>query len=289
MSLSVRQCAVAPLLAAACAVLAAPTAVRSAEPAVSRFSLLPANVSGTSLLRPGELRENRLFGERELPLTHRLQWLTSTDLRGVRHEQVYPLQSQSLSLSTGPNIRLGQAEFAMPLLSSHEANAIGGGDVWRTASPRLTVALGPKDRIRLEAQISRNDTGTIRSRQSASASWKHHINDRWALSTGLLHLRSSSEAQTSAVAEAYAGIDAARPGGLSWSLTSRISGTSTGQLQGLAPVTRGQTMSLLLSARYPLHDGWWVGSELRTAQTTQGDGLQPASTQSAGLRLFRNF
>lgn len=287
MSFTVRQSAIAPLLAAA--MLGTAAAAQAAESWSLLSPLLPVHMSGTSLLRPGELRENRLTGERQLPLTPRLQWLTSTDLRGVRHEQAYPLHSQSLSLSTGPSLRLGQAEFALPLLSSHEANALGEGDAWRTAIPRLTVALGPNDRIRLEARISRNDTGIRRSRQSATISWKHHINERWALSTGMTHSRSVSEDELRATAEAYAGIDASRPGGLSWSLTSRISGSTSSQPYAIEPATRGQTTSLLLSARYPLQGGWWLGSELRRSQTIASDGLQPTSTQSAGLRLFRNF
>lgn len=288
MPLPFRPCLVAVLLAAACGV---PVAVQAAPPAGAGsllFPLLPTNLSGTSLQRPGELRENRLHGERLLPLTAGLQWQTSTDLRGVRHEEIYPWRSQSISLSTGPTIKLGQTEFAMPVLSSHEADGLGGNH-WRTASPQLSVTLGPNDRIRLEARISRNASGPRRSRQSASVSWKHKINERWALSTGLSHSRTASDAELRDTAEAYAGLDASRPGGLSWSLTSRISGSSYGMPQGTAMPTRGQTTSLLLSTRYPLHGGWWLGSELRTSQTLNGGGVQPASTQSAGLRLFRNF
>lgn len=290
MPLPVRRYAFAQLLAAAvCAALAAAAAAQAADTGSLLFPLLPANMSGSSLLHPGEMRENRLFGERQLPLSTRLQWKTSTDLRGIRHEEIYPWQSQSISLSTGPSIKLGQTEFVMPLLRSHEADGLGTGNAWRTASPRLTVELGPNDRIRLEARISRDGAGTRRSRRSASVSWRHKINERWALSTGVSHSRSLSDAESRYTAEAYAGIDAQRPGGLSWSLTSRISGSTHGQPHIPATFTRGQTTSLLLSARYPLRSGWWVGSELRAAQTTQSDGLQPTSTQSAGLRLFRSF
>lgn len=274
--------------------VAACAAPAAAAPPTGSWGLLdplrPTSLSGTSLSRPGELRENRLTGERLLPLASGWQWVTSTDLRGIRHEQVYPLQSQSLSLSTGPRLKLGPSEFAIPVHGGREATATGEGDRWRTASPRLTVALGPNDRVRLEARVSRNDAAGVRhGKKSASVSWKHHINERWALSTGLTHSRSISDAESRATAEAYAGIDAIRPGGLSWSLTSRISGTTYGQLGASEPATRGQTTSLLLSTRYPLHGGWWLGSELRTAHTSYGDGLQPTNTQSAGLRLFRNF
>ncbi len=288
MPLPFRPSLVTCLLAAACGV---PVAAPAAPPGASGsllFPLLPTNLSGTSLQRPGELRENRLHGERLLPLTAGLQWQTSTDLRGVRHEEIYPWQSQSVSLSTGPTLKLGQTELAIPVLSSHEADGLGGNH-WRTASPRLTVALGPNDRIRLEARISRNASGPRRSRQSASVSWKHRINERWALSTGLSHSRNLSEAELRDTAEAHAGIDASRPGGLSWSLTSRISGSTYGMPQGTDMPTRGQTTSLLLSTRYPLHGGWWLGSELRASQMINGTGMQAVSTQSAGLRLFKNF
>lgn len=285
MLLPFRPCLVASLLAAACGAGAAAPSSGSTSPL---FSLLPANVAATSLLRPGELRENRLLGERLLPLGPGLQWQTSTDLRGVRHEQIYPWQSQSISLSTGPRIKLGQTDFAIPVISSHEADGLGTGDAWRTASPRLTVALGPNDQLRLEARISRNDAAR-HSRQSTSVSWKHKLNDRWGLSTGVTYSRSISEAELRDTAEAYAGFDAYRQGGLSWSLMSRVSGSTYGPTQGVSLPVRGQTTSLLLSARYPLQGGWWLGSEVRASQTSQGGGMQPVSTQSAGLRLFRNF
>lgn len=284
-----RQCLLAPLLAAACGVPSAALAAPPTGLTSPLFPLLPVNLSGTSLQLPGELRENRLIGERLLPLTHDLQWETSTDLRGVRHEEIYPWQSQSISLSTGPTIKLGRTEFAMPLLTTHDADGVGTGNGWRTASPRLTVELGPNDRIRLEARISRSASGSRRSRQSTSVSWKHKINERWALTTGLSHSRIASAAELRETAEVRAGIDASRPGGLSWSLTSGISDSTYGLPQGTLMPTRGHTASLSLSARYPLHGGWWVGSDLRASQTITGGGMQPVSTQSAGLKLFRNF
>lgn len=261
---------------------------QAADAGGSLYLLLPASVSESRLTRPGESHEHRFHGERTLPLSRGLQWQTSTDLRRTRYEQVFPAQSQTLNLSTGPRLKLGQVEIAVPFNTLREANALGITDAWRSAAPRMTLALGPNDHIRLEARVSRQDVSSM-SRRWTAISWRHHINDHWILHTGLSHALSSAEDYTSSAAEAHAGLDWSKPRGLSWSLTSRLSGSASGTKGSREAPIRTHASSLSLLTRYPLQGGWWLGGELRTSQTYQGGGLQSVRSQSAGVRLFRNF
>lgn len=271
------------------ALLVAPAGVRATEQRNSLYMLLPTKVSETSLLRPGELREQRFLGERLLPLGRGLDWQTVTDLKRTRYEELYPAQAQSFNLSTGPRLRLGELEITMPFNETREANSFGTSDAWRSTSPRLSLTLGPRDSIRFETRVSRSDAAMAwTSRRSTSIAWRHKLSDQWTFNTGLSHSLSSGDTY-SIIAEAHAGLDAAWPGKLRWSLTSRYSGATYGAAGNLDSLSRQQTASLSLATRYPLHGGWWLGGELRAAQTYRGDGLQPVGTQSGGVRLFRNF
>ncbi len=289
MPLSLRPCLLTILSLLAIAALAASPSARATEARSSLYLLLPTSVSETSLMRPGELREQRFLGERLLPLGRGLHWQTLTDLKRTRYEELYPVQAQAFNLSTGPRLKVGELEIAMPFNETREANGFGGTDAWRSTSPRVSLALGPRDNIRLEARVSRSDAALTRtSRRWTSIVWRHKLSDQWTLNTGLSHALSIGDT-TSSVAEAHAGVDAAWPGRLSWSLTSRFSGATYGSSGNLDAVSRQQTASLSLATRYPLHGGWWLGGELRTAQTDRGDGMRPVSTQSGGVRLFRSF
>lgn len=273
----------------ALAMLAAAWPARAIDTRSSLYLLLPTSVSETSLTRPGELHEQRLRSERLLPLTRGLQWHTTTDLLRKRYDQFFPDQSQSLNLSTGPHVRLGQMEFAMPINTLREMNNVGAADSWRSASPRLSLALGPNDHIRLEARVSRSDALTGRSKRSTTIAWRHRISDRWSLNTGLSQSVAAGDDYRDSTAEAFAGLDLTRADRWGWSLTSRISGSTNG-IKGIGDgQARTQAASLALSTRYPLHGGWWLGGELKASQSRRNDGLQPVSSQSAGIRLYRNF
>ena len=266
-------------------------AARADDIQPSMYSLLPTNFSGSSRTLPGESRENRLSSERSLVLSQRLQWLTSTDLSRTRLEQPYPVRAQSLSVSTGPRIRLGNSELALPFNASREASSLGSESTWTGGAPRMTVALGPNDKVRLEAKLSsRNDPQSSSRRRSTSVSWLHSINDRWSVSAGLRQEREfdGTDATLSSTAETYANVEAKLGGGWRWSLASSLSGASYGASSSTDPVHRDRAASLSLSTRYPLYGGWWISGELKTKQTW-GDAETPLANQSGGLKLFRNF
>ena len=260
-------------------------------PSPTTYSLLPVNFTGSSRTLPGESRENRLSSERSLILSPSLQWLTSTDLSRTRLEQPFPVRAQSLSLSTGPRIKLGDTELALPFNTGREASSLGTESSWSSGAPRMTVTLGPNDRIKLEARIiSRNEQLSASRRRTASISWRHKFNDRWALTTGLRQERSSEllDTASSSSAETFASVDTVLKGGWRWSLASSLSDSSYGTGTGSDAWRRDRSASLSLSTRYPLYGGWWVSGELRARQTW-GDVATPLANQSGGLKLFRNF
>jgi hypothetical protein len=255
------------------------------------YSLLPVNVSGISRTLPGESHENRLSSERSLMLSPRFQWLTSTDLSRTRLDQPFPVRAQSLTLSTGPRIKIGDTELALPFNTGREASSLGSESSWSGGAPRMTVVLGPYDRIRLEAKISsRNQPLSNSRRRSTAISWRHKFNDRWSLTTGLRQERSSDmlESSINSTAETFASVDALLQGGWRGSLASSLSDSSYGTGTVNDAGRRDRSASLSLSTRYPLYGGWWVSGELRARQTW-GEAETPLANQSGGLKLFRNF
>jgi hypothetical protein len=257
----------------------------------SIYSLLPTNFSGSSRVLPGERRESWLSSERLLSLNSGFQWLTSTDLSRTRFDQPFPVRAQSLNLSTGPKIRLGNAELSLPFNAGRETSSLGSDATWTGSSPRMTLALGTNDKVRLEAKLSnRNDQLSTTRKRSASVSWLHNINDRWSVKAGLRQEREfdSTDNPLSTVAETYANIDARLAGGWRWSLASSLSGTSYGIPTSGDTTHRDRSASLALSTRYPLYGGWWISGELKARQTW-GEAEPLWTDQSGALKLFRNF
>jgi hypothetical protein len=260
-----------------------------AQSVPAMYSLLPMTISASSRMQPGEFRENRLASERSLLLSQGFQWLTTTHLSRTLHEQPFPVRGQSLSLSSGPQIRLGDTEIVLPFDAGRDTSSLNAESTWTGGTPRMTVAIGPDDRIRLEARHStRNDALSNRRRRSASISWRHQFNERWALTTGL---RRDSEHETMAItssAEAYASIDATLLGGWRWSLASQLSNASYGSIMPADSARRDRSASLSLSASYPLYGGWWLSGELATRHI-RNETERPLLNQSGGVKLLRNF
>lgn len=257
----------------------------------SMYSLLPVNFSGSSRTLPGESREARLSSERSLDLGPRLQWLTSTDLYRTRLEQPFPVRGQSLTLSTGPRIKLGNTELALPFNTGRDASSLGAESIWSGGAPRMTVAIGPNDRIKLEARLtSRNGQASSRRNRTAALSWRHKFNDRWALTAGLRQERETDalEMATSSTAETFASVEAALQGGWRWSLASSLSDSRYGSGPTNEAAHRDRSASLSLSTRYPLYGGWWISGELKAKQTWS-EAEAPLANQSGGLKLYRNF
>lgn len=255
------------------------------------YDLLPLSYSTQSLSLPGERRENRLSGERALMLRPGVQWLTTTSLSRALIDQPYPVRTQSLSLSTGPQIMLGETEMSLRLNAGREASSLGTISVWNGGAPRMTVALGPNDRVRLEAAINtRNEANAVRRKRTASVSWRHRFSDRWSLTAGLRQARESDALEDNSVAETYASVDAWLRNGWLWSVASSLKDSSYGGAGAISGelLRRDRSASLSLSTRYQLYGGWWISGELRSTQVwVEAD--PPTRNQYGGVRLSKNF
>ncbi len=251
--------------------------------------LLPQRFHGSSQLLPGERWESHLTGERSMPLVAGLDWQTRTDLSRIRYDQLVPMRAQGFGLSSGPQLRLGIAELALPWNTGRDTNGANSTSTWSGGAPRMTVALGPNDRIRLEARISRRkEAGATKRKRTTSVSWRHSFGDAWSLSAGMREVREADEDDASITGETWASVDARLHGGWRWSLASTLSearGTGATRLQ---PPQR--IASLSLSTRYRLSDGWWISGELKSTHTTHySEDAREMTSRSGGLKLYRDF
>ncbi len=251
--------------------------------------LLPSQVYGSSQWLPGDRWEGRLTGERSLLLPG-MEWQTSTDLSRTRFEQMFPVRAQGVKLSTGPKIRIGAAELSLPWITGRDTYSVGGTSTWSGSAPRMTLALGSNDRVRLEAKVSRRkDSAMTQRRRSASLSWRHSFSDDWSLTAGLRQVYESGGTDTRLTAETYASVDARLDSGWRWSLASSLSDLRQTGTTGLQASQRDRSASLSLSTRYRLADGWWVSSELKSTQTYHGDEQRAAANHSGEMKLYRDF
>ncbi len=282
-----------PIAHAAVAMLALvlPAIARADALSPSLDWLLPQRVYGSSQLLPGERWEGHLSGERNVALKPGIEWQTSTELSRVRYEQMMPVRAQGFGLSTGPQFRLGAAELSLPWSAGRDTHSVGGGSTWSGGAPRMTVALGPNDRIRLEARISRRkDAGSTKRKRTTSLSWRHSFGDAWSMSAGLREMRETDEADASITGETWASVDARLYDGWRWSLASSLSEARTGSASaasGLQPAQRIASFSL--STRYRLSDGWWISGELKSAHTSYVNEQRQTISRSGGLKLYRDF
>lgn len=253
----------------------------------STYWLLPLQFEGSSLLLPGERRVNRLTGERSLRLWPGVEWQTSTVLSRSRYEQLYPVRAQGVGLSTGPQIRLGESELSLPLSAGRDTYSVGSTSIWSGGAPKMTVELGPSDRVRLEANFGRRqEAGTSRRKRSATLSWRHRFTSIWSMTAGLRQSHQSGGDEAGLTSETFASIDARFGNHWRWSLASSLSDFRYPGTGGLQPT---RSMSLSLSTRYKLSDGWWISGELKSIQTDYEDEQRPTMNHSAGLKLYHDF
>ncbi len=277
-------------VAALAATGALPLVCGAAEPGLippSTYWLLPKQFEGSSLTLPGERRENRLSGARSLVLWPGIEWQTTTLLSRTRYEQMYPVRAQGIGLSTGPQVRVGTAELSLPVSAGRDSYSVGSSSIWAGGTPKMTVELGPNDRVRLEANFGRRkEAGTNRRRRSATLSWRHHLTDNWSLTTGLRQSHERGGDTPGLTAETYASLDASFRSGWRWSLVSSLSDFRYPSGSGLQAA---HSTSFSLSTRYRLPDGWWISGELKTIQTAYDEDQRSTRNNSAGLKLFRDF
>lgn len=253
------------------------------------LSLLPPTLSYAGV--PGEYRESRMSTRSTLTLQPGLSWSTTTGLTGTRYGQGVPMRSDAFDLSTGPRVKLGRAELELPLTAGREMNNLYGYTSWSGGASNLSVALGPNDRIRLEAKLSsRNDALSSRTRRSANLSWRHAFTERWAVRAGLRQLRESENGgeEDRSQMESYASLNATLPGGWGWSLQGTLGDSARWSGTTAAPRNE-RSAELSITGRRQLSDRWWLSGTLSSSQVQRSGVALPVTSQSGGIRLQREF
>ena len=253
------------------------------------LSLLPPTLSYAGV--PGEYRESRMSARSTLTLQPGLSWSTVTGLTGTRYSQGVPMRSDAFDLSTGPLVKLGRAELELPLSAGREMNSLYGYTHWTGGGSNLSVALGPNDRVRLEARLSsRSGLASNRTRRSANLSWRHSFTERWAVRAGLrqLHESESGGEDDLLQTESYASLNATLPGGWGWSLQGTLGESASWSGTSTTP-TNARSAEVSITGRRQLTDRWWLSGTLSSSYVQRnGIGL-PVSSQSGGVKLQREF
>ncbi len=242
---------------------------------------------------PGEYRESRMSSRSTLTLQQGLSWSTTTGLTGTRFSQGVPMRSDAFDLSTGPHVKLGRAELELPLSAGRELNNLYGYTSWSGGASNLSVALGPNDRIRLEAKLSsRSDAASTRTRRSTNLSWRHAFTERWAVRAGLRQLHESDMASDEDLlqTESYASLNASLPGGWGWSLQGTLGASANWSGSGTSAASRNErSAAVSITGKRQLADRWWLSGTLSSSQVQRtGVGL-PVTSQSGGVKLQRDF
>jgi hypothetical protein len=255
---------------------------------------LPA-VTASSRNLPGSFRETNIFTEQSLSLNSRLSWETSTGLTTTQYAQTIPLRSQSARLTTGPRLQLGRFELSVPIQSGQELGSGQSDVMWRSNAPRMSFALGPDDKIWLEARLQNRtehrQVSSRKSRKSLGINWRHAFDETYSLRTGLGRNQEIMDdgLQRSQGAEVYAQLNMHLPDRWQLSLLGSLQRLAYPSQSLVSRVTRDQSASLALSASHGLGGGWWVSGSYAIDQNAASGLSVPVYTQSGRLRLTRDF
>ena len=235
-----------------------------------------------------------MASESSLRIQPGLIWQTSTGLTGSRYEQATPLRPQSARLTTGPQLKWGALELAMPLQAGQETAATSESQ-WASGAPRMTLALTPNDSIRLEARASNRTetsaTRTSKSKKTVAVSWRHAFNERFALRTGLERSREIVEQslETSESAQAFAQLSASLPNQWRLVLGGALYEVVNHSGEQGDDNHKDRSQSLSLSANRSLVNGWRLSGSLSVNQTLPGDASNPYTSRAGNLKLSRDF
>lgn len=244
---------------------------------------------------PGQFRERQLASESRLQIRPGLSWQISTGFYGTRYDQVSLFRTQTARLTTGPQLKWGAIELAVPLQAGQEVQAASGDAQWASGMPRMTVQLGADDSIKLEANASTRQENTLtrtsKSKRSVALSWRHAFNERFAVRTGL---ERSSETidhslESSESAQAFAQLSASLPS--HWRLVFGGSLYQGVNHSGLSTddASKDRSQSLSLSANRPLLNGWTLSGTLSLRHTLHSDLSAAFNSGTGNLRLSRDF
>lgn len=276
------------------AIIAGPHALAAPLTSGQALLSLPA-VTASSRHLPGSFRETSVITEQSVFLSPRVSWETSTGLTTTQYTQSIPLRTQSARLTMGPRLQLGRFELSVPVQSGHELGSGQSDVVWTSNAPRMSFALGPNDKIWLEARLQNRteyrQASSRKSRKSLGINWRHAFSDTYSLRTGLGRNQESigDDLHRSQGAEVYAQLNMQLPDRWQLSVLGSVQRLEY-PLYGSAPrVTRDQSASLALSASHGLGGGWWLSGSYSIDQNASSGLSIPVYRQSGRLRLTRDF
>lgn len=265
-----------------------------AAPLTSGEALLtPPEV--TSATEPGQFKQTKASKEQTFALSSALVWQISTGLTATQYAQNLPMRTQSARLTTGPNLQAGRFEFALPMQSGYELGTGQGETIWTSNAPRVTLALGPNDRVRLEARVqNRTEQRQIFSRKakkSVGVSWHHAFSERYSLRAGVGQNQEVIDdgLQRNHGAEVYALMRARLPDNWQLSMLGSLQSVHYASAGAGGKFTQDQTSSLVLSANKGLGDRWLLSGSLSIDQNGSSGLSIPRYTQSGLVRLTRDF
>lgn len=246
--------------------------------------------SVSTIVVPGEYRENRFNLRSTLDLKPGLIWSTSTGLVGTRYGQASSLGAQSLNLSSGPSFQLGRLGLTLPLSAGRELTSLNNLTSWSGGAPHMSLALTPKDQVRLEARVnSRRDSQTVRTRRSVALSWRHAFSERWAIQTGLREVRDVEPSGYQQLNnEAFGILSATNSSGRRWNIQGSISEYTTQSLLGSGALN-DQGVMWSLEARHEVADRWWLSGSVSAQQSYGTTTTTSLPSRFVGLRLQRDF
>lgn len=255
---------------------------------------LPAVTASTRNL-PGSFKETNVVTEQSLSLNSLLSWDTSTGLTTTQYTQGMPLRSQSARLTMGPRLQLGRFELSVPVQSGHELGSGQSDIVWTSNAPRMSFALGPNDKIWLEARLQnrteQRQVSSRKSRKSLGINWRHAFSDTYSLRTGLGRNQEMIDdgLQRSRGAEVYAQLNMQLPDRWQLSVLGSVQMIEYPLYGSVTRLARDQSASLALSASHGVGGGWWLSGSYSIDQNAFSGLSIPVYRQSGRLRLTRDF
>jgi len=244
----------------------------------------------STIVLPGEYRENRFNLRSTLDLKPGLIWSTSTGLVGTRYGQASSLGAQSIHFMSGPSFQLGRLGLTLPLSSGRELTSLNNLTSWSGGAPQMSLALTPKDQVRLEARVnSRRDPQTVRTRRSVALSWRHVFSERWAIQTGLREVRDVEPSGYQQLNnEAFGILSATNSSGRRWNIQASISEYTTQSLLG-SGASNDKGVMWSFEARHEVAGRRWLSGSISAQQSYGTTTTTPLPSRFVGLRLQRDF
>jgi hypothetical protein len=249
----------------------------------------------TLATEPGQFKQTKASKEQSFALSSGLVWETSTGLTATQYVQNLPIRTQSARLTTGPNLQAGRLEFAFPMQSGYEVGIGQGETMWTSNAPHVTWALGPNDKVRLEARVqNRTEQRQVfsrKSKKSIGVSWLHAFSDRYSLRAGVGQNQEviNDGLRRNHGAEVYAQMRAQLADNWQLSLLGSLQAVHYAPEGYVGKAMHDQSSSLVLSVNKGLGERWLLTGFFSIDQSGSSGLTVPNYTKSGQLRLTHDF